>query len=160
MPHKFGSKALRVLNKLCTSSPVPGVDIFAEIFETVIAGQDDGLKLEMVEDATKWIEADINSNNDHVKACALKLKDAMFANKAALESFCLRSAADKAAVARLLVAVLRCYNFANHDGEVIREFIALFRELGIEVVGQPEYCVQFATFGGLDVVNGQVVMQK
>jgi hypothetical protein len=55
----------------------------------------------------------------------------------------------KPSVGAFLVAALRCVNFANHNSKLVLEFYNIMKQCSFTVVGDPEKCINAASFADL-----------
>ncbi|GLS25310.1 hypothetical protein [Marinibactrum halimedae] len=156
MPYKFDSKALKILNNKIFGATEKKIGFISENFSDFL--EDEASPVEMLQDLAFWLISEVNQSDSDLKMCAQPLYELVKANLERLKAL---KATSKDVVALFLVEILRCYNFAKHDSNVVREFARdIFPSLGYGVDGDVDYCIINATFGDLTYVDGTVLMKQ
>ena len=145
--HKF-TKPLQLLNKKKSVT---------HILEFLIVNLRNMLRSyqnpsDLLAQLTAWLILEVNGNKMTIDEAAAFLWE--------LISSCRQELADceKEETASFLTECLRCMNFAKHKSSVVAKFVALFEELNIKLVGDPETCIEQASFKDLSASKGVVTM--
>jgi hypothetical protein len=143
------SGKLRLLNRLGTAEAI-GQQLADAEFANSVKGQ---LNAQNLNELADWL-SNVSETSD-VHAVASNLLSFVKTIADVLQSPLAQQA--KGRVAKFLAEALRVYNLARHDADVINEFIRVIRRCGIEIVGNPDKCVESRNFSTLGVIEGDKI---
>ena len=108
-----------------------------------------GLTAQNLDELVVWLSLDVSNSDAACKASWSGLYE--FVEQSTDEFVTLSSSSvnDRDTVADLLNEVLRVCNFAQHDKNIISQFLTIMTRCGIVVTGDPEVCKAYATFKSL-----------
>lgn len=106
---------------------------------------------------TKWLE-DNNKSTSFNASASKPLQNLVREQRDGFVELAKSSPEGKEAAGKFLTEALRTSNFAEHDSRFVGECVSMFKDMGINIIGDPKNCTENATFGGLGYAGGAVIM--
>jgi len=129
--------------------------------DTNLADLDDtAMQADVMGRLARYLVEHVNTDNAAITKCVGAALDLVKTHRDLLTKLAAKGGDDaRDQVGWFLVEALRCTNFAKHDAGKIRYFKEVMEEAGLTIAGNPDKCIEFATFENLDYAAGTVTME-